>query len=436
MSSLPPHIPDYLSSVDPQQWPGVATVPGGMLNAAKARRAEAEFAVVCEKADIRLVGDEPDLRILREELFKRIAKSGWLGLAEGYMAGEWESGQLVEVLAKLLEAGYCPRTSRTHIRELAGQYSGLELPQDLIQLFSGNGMSYHGPIFSSGVPTTQRNQYKSYVPGAGKGREPASHFVDVTELEEPTLVERVDFSDAQLRAAAQLLESARVSAGTHVADFPSSGPLVPIIAAHNAAVADVYTADVDHANWLQEVFQDAKVNLDIHINVTDGVFPELRRLSRMYDAITSVEKLETMPLETQRHYVSALDRMLVPYGFVSMQTVVKTLNYTEASERALDVLRAYVWPGLTISSPEDLHRLFDANSNLRIVAQKCFGKHYNHGLQMQRELFEGNMREAAADGFDVTFRRLWVFQLALREALFRLEMIDAVQLTITTRQRR
>ena len=44
-------------------------------------------------------------------------------------------------------------------------------------------------------------------------------------------------------------------------------------------------------------------------------------------------------------------------------------------------------------------------------------------------------RDAAADGYDVVYRRLWFWQLALREALARLGMLDLVQLRLATRSR-
>ena len=95
----------HLAAINADVWPGIVTIPTGMFAASKARRAEAEFATACEKAGLDLDGPQPDLRVLYEEVFTRIAYSGWLGLAEGYMAGEWESDNLVRVLTGLLEAG-------------------------------------------------------------------------------------------------------------------------------------------------------------------------------------------------------------------------------------------------------------------------------------------------------------------------------------------
>jgi len=238
-------------------WPGIVTIPTGMFAASKARRAEAEFATACEKAGLDLDGPQPDLRVLYEEVFTRIAYSGWLGLAEGYMAGEWESDNLVRVLTGLLEVGYRPRCGKL---EVGGLYLGEEIPDSLVRLYSGDGMSTHGPVFSSGVPTTERVYMKSYVPGAGKKDEPGQHFVDITELSPPTLVERADLGDAQVRAAVGLLDAAHVGIGTHVLDFPSSGATIPIAAARRSATVDVLSSDAQQVADVQDVVAMAGVD--------------------------------------------------------------------------------------------------------------------------------------------------------------------------------
>ena len=57
-------------------------------------------------------------------------------------------------------------------------------------------------------------------------------------------------------------------------------------------------------------------------------------------------------------------------------------------------------------------------------------------MLFRSETFEAQSREAAANGYDRVYRNLWVFQLALREALFRVGALDALQLVVTSRYRR
>ncbi|MCS4489365.1 class I SAM-dependent methyltransferase [Corynebacterium sp. ES2794-CONJ1] len=402
--------------------------------AARARRSEAEFAAACQKAEIALTGDRPDIVVAREELFYRIAHAGWLGFAEGFMAGEWSAPDLPAVLQKLIEIEYRPR----HFRQIVGGiYDGSEIPAALYKHFSGDGMSPHGTLFSSGVPTTQRINVKSYAPGARRGRESAAHFVDLTEVSPPAHVERADLADAQWRALHELLRSAHVGTGTHILDFPASGPAMALAAAHVKATVDIVSSDMEYVRYIRRILncEDlAELSQAVRVEHIDGLFPSPKTWSRNYDAIVSVEKLEHMGGGAKKAYMKFIDDVIAPGGYIAMQTVVATERRSKASEESLAVLRAYVSPALDYLRTEDIHRLVDTHTHCRIISQTHSGSHYVEGLKMQREIFEGKLREAAADGFDITYRRLWIFQLALREALMRYGALDAAQLVLTTRR--
>lgn len=433
---LYPHVgahEHYLAHIDANAWPGVVDTPDGFITKVKARKAEADFAIACQKAGLSFTGESPDLAVLHEEFFARLAHAGWLGVAEGFMAGEWFTEDLPKVLAGLIRTGYRPRSTQVLA---GGNYTGKEIPLSLVRHYSGDGMSTHGTVFASGVPTTERVSLKSYVPGAGRANEPSAHFVDITHFAPPTAVERADLQDAQLRSVTMLLDRAHVGMGSHIVDYPSSGGALPLAAAARRATVDVLSADADFVRSLRKILEHTDVDSSVHIELLDDLLPKPKAWPASYDAITSVEKLELMGQKVQREYVKSFDRLLAPGGYVSVQTVITTDAFSTAADRSLDVLRAYVAPGLHHLSMPEVHKLFDVSSQLRVIAQTHVGSHYLQGLRMQREIFEGKLREAAADGYDQVYRRLWVFQLALKEALFEIGALDAVQLTATTRKRR
>lgn len=428
----------HLDPIDPEEWPGVATVPDSTLMNFRARQAEARFAKACENAGLSLLGDEPDLTIDYETLFSRLATTGWLGLAESYMAGEWKTDKLADVLTALLGTGFRPRgrlLSAFHLPDNAHDIGGA-LPGELIRLSSGDGMSAFGGVFASGVPTTLRTAVKSFVPGAGKNREPGSHFVDVTKIADPVAVEREDLGEAQRRAASTLLDAAKVRSGTHVLEYPASGGALSILAARRNATVDVLTADKDQVPGLQELFILAGVEDDVHIQTIPTAIPGPKDWGGAYDSIVSVEKLEVVGTTGAKKYIKAFDRMLTTGGHVAMQSLVATEQMGPIQREALGMLRAYIWPALKYPTVEEVHQLVDRESSLRVIGETHFPGHYLKSVQLQREVFEGQLREAAADGFDAVFRRMWVYHYALIEAMIRLGCLNAVQFTMTTRNRR
>lgn len=421
-------------SIDPDYWPHVAEEPQGMKARFGAKKAESEFAAACQKAGLRLDGDDADLIVVEASLFSRMATDGWLGIAESFMAAEWQTDRLADVLTRLLEVGFHPKSGS---RKVTGPYTGTEVPPELVRLTSGDGMSAYGTLFASGVPTRERTAEKSFVPGAGRSGEPALHFVDVTTITPASFVEKADLRDAQIRAATHMLDTLSVGSGTHVLDYPSAGAALPIAASRRKATVDAITSSVDQAKDTRKLLDLAQVHGSVHVELSEQPFPHVEGYRRSYDAIVSLEKLELMGPSGRRRYAQTVDAMLAIGGVVGLQTVVATsAHHARKAADALAVCNAYIWPSLQIITAQEVHKLFDEHTNIRITGQQHFGSHYAVGLGLQRETFEGRLREAAAEGFDSVYRRLWVFQLAMREALFRTGYLDAVQFNGTTRTRR
>ena len=419
---------DHLVGVDASAWPGVATPPHIRGAALRSRRAEAAFAKAASQAGLALDGDEPALVVAHADVFARIAASGWIGLAEGYLAGEWEtadSDALVTVLRGLIAAKYCPKTPRISLGKAAD-----ELPADLISHFSGDGGSPVQGQFSTGVPTTQRARVTSFARGAGRQHEPAKHFVDVTEFATPLDAGRGDLSDAQARSAAMLLDAVHAGTGVHLQIRPAAGSALAVAASRRGATVDCVANSDQAAAELREQLTFA--------GVADAVRVETlgEAAHGAYDAIVSVEHLETLPEKAKGEFLRLLDNSLVPSGMVCIQTVVCVERLPSAAVAALESLRAYIWPGLSFSTSHDIAKTTDRNTGLRIIAETRAPEHLAESLALQRRTFEGNLRDAAADGFDVVYRRLWIWQLALREALAREGMLSLTQLTMVRRRRR
>lgn len=400
----------------------------------RARRAEAEFARACAKAGIPLDGTQ--LTVEHAEVFTRIAAGGWVGFAEGYLAGEWttpSSQALVDALVALIETGYRPRTVR--IRKSPQLHNG-EVPPDLVAHFAGDAMSPFQGHFATGVPTKERVRVKSFTPGAGRGNEPAHHFVDVTEFGTPQAADRGDLADAQARSVEMLFALTGVAAGTHLLELPAAGGAIALLGNERRATVDALTSDERVREAVAERLLLAGVSGGVHTELVDSLTRLSNQRRGTYDAVVSMEKLETLPEGEKVALLEAADRMLAPGGRVGVQTIVRSETYSKTAGHALESLRAYVWPGLEYSSAEGVAKLVDRNTALRVVASSRAPEHLANSLRLQRLTFDAHLRDAAADGYDQVFRRLWVWQFALREALARLGMIDVTQLLLIRRNRR
>lgn len=429
------NIRPHTRTVDAELWPGVATVPEGIGMGLRSRLAEAAFARATTAAGLELNPEgadaNPDLVVEYPELFTRIADGGWVGLAESYLAGEWDTdtpSDLTRVLRSLLAVNYRPKTPRVHPGQSSG---GGEIPPELVARYSGDGMSSFAGRFATGVPTTQRVAADSFAKKTGT----STHFIDVTEISEPLDVDRADLGDAQRRAIEALLDTLSVGPGSHVLEYPSAGGALAIAAAERHATVDTVTADPAVEAAIKERFTFAGVSSAVHTELLVDPDTHPRGWHSRYDALASMEKLETLPPRARALYVSAIDRLLAPGGRAAMQSIVSTPKLNQAGTAAIESLRAYVWPGLSYPSVDEVRQLVDRRTGLRVIGEVHAPRHLELTLNLQRNMFIGQQREAAADGFDAVYRRLWIWQLSLREALASLGMIDVVQFSLIHRNR-
>lgn len=398
---------EHLAHISATDWPGVATVPN--VRAVSFRRAERAFYQVCERNDI-------DISVEQDVLFARIADSGWLGLAEGFMAGEWHTADLVGALSTLIASGYHPKRSYRPARSAFGPPGG-SLPASLVRLYAGDGYSPFGGVFASGVATTVRNE----------------RDVDVTMLDEPVHVERCDLADAQTRVVDMLLDAAGVGRGTYLLDYPASGGALSIRAAQREATVDTWALDAGALEDLSELVRGEVVEHSLHIReLPDHVLPpELCR--RVYEAVVGIGRIETIGRSLRGSYLRSIDQLLQSGGTAALGVTVLAEQQFPVVREATDLLRAYIWPALDYPTLDELYRIVDWGTSLRITHEVHTGKHSRIACGLQRSLFEGRMREAAAAGYDPVYRRLWRYHLALLEALFRLGVLDSVQLTLRRR---
>ena len=232
-----------------------------------------------------------------------------------------------------------------------------------------------------------------------------------------------------------LLDAARVTEGTDLLEFPLSGGTLALAAARRGASVDTLSADAEHCELVRGRLEDEDAAFAVTVQHITTPIPTRQEWRGRYDAIVSIETLEKVGKNYRKAYALTLDRLLTTGGYAALQNVVATEKFAELDPHILDVTRAYIWPALDFPTMEDIHRLFDRETSLRVVAENHTQNHYKATLHLQRELFESHMREAAAAGIDQVYRRLWQYHLALMEALCDVGALDCVQLTLTSRNR-
>jgi cyclopropane-fatty-acyl-phospholipid synthase len=405
------------AAIDSDRWPEVFAAPSGPVATASAvfadrllRRAVAGLPMRVAYPDGTVIGagdaSSPTLTLNDpERLARRMGRHGLVGFGESYMAGEWESTELVAVLTimapvlnDVLPRGLrrlkplavrpgAPRFSREQMqRNIAAHYD--DVSSDLFIEFLDETMTYSSALFD---------------------RLPASW---------------PDLARAQRRKIDLLLDAAGVGPGTRLLEVGTGWGELCIRAASRGAYVHSVTPS-DRQMWLARQRIAAAGKSDrVRIDVCD-----YRDIDGHYDAVISVEMVEAVGHRSWPDFLRTLGRLVRPGGHVVIQAITMPHAHLLATRNSQTWIQKYIFPGGQIPSAKALLAITQRDSPLRLFDMTALDDHYAETLRLWRERFMQRRKTLSHIGFDAVFARMWEFYLADREAGFRSGNLNVYQWT-------
>jgi cyclopropane-fatty-acyl-phospholipid synthase len=163
----------------------------------------------------------------------------------------------------------------------------------------------------------------------------------------------------------------------------------------------------------------ADLRLQDYRDIADGPF----------DAIASIEMFEAVGREYWERFFGAMSALLAPGGRACVQTITIRDDLFERYVRGTDFIQQYIFPGGLLPSP-GAFRAEAAKAGLQVVGELAFGADYAETLRRWRTGFLAREREVLGQGFDTRFVKIWEFYLAYCEAAFATGNTDVVQFTL------
>ncbi len=352
-------------------------------------------------------GPHVSLHLHNWKPFTAALKSGDIGFAESYIAGDWSTPQLAPLLGLLLA------NRKTLDDVIHGSWAG-RLVYRLRHLLNRNTKS-----------NSRKNIHAHYDLGNAFYR----LWLDKT----------MNYSSAWFRGdqtqSMQAAQDAKVRHALHMAGV-RRGHRVLEIGCGWGALAEKATLEfgahltgvtlsTEQLAWAQQrlttqgMADKVDLRLQDYRDIDDGP----------YDAICSIEMIEAVGREYWPTYFQHVARLLKPGGRACIQSIVIQDALFDRYIRSTDFIQQYIFPGGCLPCPSEFRREAQA-AGLKVVDELAFGRDYAETCRRWRADFLAHQNEVLALGFDERFIRIWEFYLAYCEAGFDAGDIDVVQYTL------
>jgi cyclopropane-fatty-acyl-phospholipid synthase len=402
---LPVNLKRWPAMRPPQTAPARAAVARLLL-----RRIARQTGIRVELPDGSWFGEAggPVLRVIDEAgFFTRLGRDGKVGFGESFMAGEWDSPDLVAVLEPLarcvgtivprqlqwLRRFYDARHPVDEDNDKHGARRNIarhyDLSNDLFAQFLDETMTYSSALFPADAACAE------------------------------------ELSVGQARKIERLLDAVRVRPGVRLLEIGTGWGELALRAARRGARVTTVTLSTEQAALARTRVAAAGLQSSVDVRVQD-----YRDVEGTYDAVASVEMVEAVGEKWWPAYFRTIDERLAPGGRVGLQAILMPHDRLLASKSSWTWIHKYVFPGGLIPSERAIDETLAAHTSLRAIDRLHFGRSYAETLRLWRDRFTAHARQVGALGFDQTFRRMWTFYLAYCEAGFRAGYLDVAQLTL------
>lgn len=350
------------------------------------------------------------------QALERTLKSGDIGLAEGYIAGEWDSPDLAALLRLCM-------ANRDHVQSLVyGSWWGrlgyrlrhllqrntragsarnihahYDLGNDFYRLWLDPGMSYSAACFQGRTGQALRN---------------------------------ADLQQAQQAKLRRTLDEVRLQPGQRLLEIGCGwGGLAEAAAQEFGARVTGVTLSREQLVWGQQRMQQAGLADAVELRYQDYRDLPARHAGEPFDAIVSIEMFEAVGREYWRGYFQTLRDCLKPGGLACIQTITLREDLFARYLRSTDFIQQYIFPGGLLPSIPAFEQEA-RRAGLVVERRMAFGRDYAETLRRWRQSFEERLEAVRAQGFDERFVRIWTFYLAYCEAAFDTGNTDVVQFTL------
>jgi cyclopropane-fatty-acyl-phospholipid synthase len=338
-------------------------------------------------------------------MFGAALRSGDIGFAETYIAGDWRTDNLTGLIELLIR-------NRDEIESAVyGSWWG-SLVYRLKHLLNRNSKA-----------GSRKNIHAHY----DIGNPFYQLWLDASMTYSSALFTDDSGDDLALAQAAKyqrILGQLALQPGDRVLEIGCGWGGFAEMAARGGAHVTGLTLSTEQLAYAKQRLADAGLT-----ERTDLQLCDYRDSDGQYDAIASIEMFEAVGEAYWPSYFECIARNLKPGGRACVQTIVIADELFERYRKGTDFIQQFIFPGGMLPSPSKFVQMAAAHG-LRVSDEFKFGLDYATTLRAWRRAFHARLDQVRAQGFDDTFIRTWEFYLCYCEAAFRGHNTDVMHFTL------
>lgn len=354
------------------------------------------------------------LVVKSNNVWKRCVLFGAIGFAEGYIAGEWDSPDLVQLIAFFaLNSEDNPATA-SHEKKSGGLFDLLGAANKLLHKARPNSLK-----------KARENIHEHY----DLSNEFFRLWLDETMTYSAGFFAPPDLSlrDAQAKKYDMLCRKLELKPQDHLLEIGTGWGGMCIHAAKTTGCR------VTSVTISEEQFREATARVEA-AGLSDRIeilLLDYRLIEGQFDKIVSIEMVEAVGDRYLDEFFGTCERLLRPRGIFAIQMITCPDRQFPILRDGVDFIQKHIFPGSLLVSQRRVNEAMVRTGDLNLHHWEDMGMHYARTLQIWRENFEANLEKIRGLGFPEDFERKWRYYLCYCEAGFAARHISVVQAVYT-----
>ncbi|RBW47348.1 SAM-dependent methyltransferase [Psychromonas sp. B3M02] len=338
-------------------------------------------------------------------VYKQFVKGGSIGVSEAFIAGQWTSPNLTNVIRIFAKAQQ--------------QTDQLDSNKSILNKIKNSFTHWQNRNTQSG---SKRNILAHY----DLGNELYTRFLDPEMMYSSAIYpsETTTLQYAQLYKLKTICERLSLNKDDHLLEIGTGWGGLAIYAAQHVG-CKVTTTTISEAQYAYAEQRVKFLGLEDKITLLKK---DYRDLTGSFDKVVSIEMIEAVGYEFLPSFFEQCNARLKPGGKLLIQSITIADQRFEYYKNNVDFIQRYIFPGGFLPSINVLSQQLTTSSEMVIEGLHDIGLDYAKTLADWRTNFLASWSELTQHGYDAEFKRLWLYYLAYCEGAFLERSISTVHL--------